>query len=109
MDYGATVQAIRIPVAGERRDVVLGYDTVREYEEQGCYFGVTIGRVANRIGSASFTLNGKTYELTTNDAPTATMAVYLVSESACGPGWKMRTRSCSGMRVRTASPASPET
>jgi len=67
LDLGATVQAICIPVAGEMRDVVLGYDTVSEYEQQGCYFGVTIGRVANRIAGSAFTLNGKTYTLTTNE------------------------------------------
>lgn len=67
LDYGATVQAIRIPVAAQMRDVVLGYDTLAEYEEQTCYFGVTIGRVANRIGGASFDLNGETFALTVNE------------------------------------------
>lgn len=30
------------------------------------YFGATIGRVANRIGNAAFTLNGETYHLAKN-------------------------------------------
>jgi len=67
LDLGATVQSLCIPVNGVLRDVVLGYDTAGEYEEQSCYFGVTVGRVANRIGGATFTLNGETYSLTVNE------------------------------------------
>lgn len=52
---------------GELTDVVLGYDTVAEYEENGGYLGATIGRVGNRIGGAEFSLNGKTYSLAKND------------------------------------------
>ena len=33
----------------------------------GCYFGATVGRVANRIADGNFELNGKTYSLPGND------------------------------------------
>lgn len=68
LDYGCTVQSLWVPNArGEMTDVVLGYDTVSEYEDNGGYVGATIGRVANRIGGSAFTLNGKMYRLARND------------------------------------------
>ena len=67
-DYGATLVKVIVPDArGQKRDVVLGYDDAAGYEAGDKFFGATIGRVANRIGGASFELNGKTYELARND------------------------------------------
>jgi aldose 1-epimerase len=51
---------------GAFTDVVLGYDTLPEYEENDAYIGAAIGRIANRIGNSVFTLNGKTYNLARN-------------------------------------------
>ncbi len=68
LDYGCTVRNVFVTDKnGERRDVVLGYDDVAGYEANDGYLGAFIGRVANRIGGAKFTLNGKTYELYKND------------------------------------------
>ena len=68
LDYGCTVQALKVPNAkGNLTDVVLGYDTAAEYEENDGYLGAAIGRFANRIGKSEFTLNGKTYQLAKND------------------------------------------
>ena len=68
LDYGATVQSLVVPSRGGKPvDVVLGYDTVAEYEENGGFVGATLGRVGNRIGGARFSLGGKTYELFKND------------------------------------------
>ncbi len=53
--------------SGVSRDVVLGYDTVEEYGERDGYLGFVVGRVANRIAGAVFTLNGVRYELPKND------------------------------------------
>lgn len=67
-DYGASIVSVRMPGRdGRIRDVVLGYDCARDYEAGGQSLGATVGRVANRIGGASFTLNGKTYTLARND------------------------------------------
>lgn len=67
-DYGAALVKVLVPDReGKLQDVVCGYDDVTGYENSGTYFGATIGRVANRIGGASFTLNGKEYPLTAND------------------------------------------
>ena len=68
LDYGATVQALCVPNKnGVPVDVVLGYDTVQEYEKNGDFLGATIGRVGNRIGNSEFSLNGVTYSLARND------------------------------------------
>lgn len=48
-------------------DVVLGRDSVAEYEKNEGYFGAAVGRYANRIGNAQFTLNDKLYTLYPND------------------------------------------
>lgn len=48
-------------------DVLLGYDTVEAMLAAPGYMGMLVGRYANRIGGASFTLNGKAYTLAKND------------------------------------------
>ena len=50
LTYGATLR--RLVFGGV--DVVLGYDTLSEYERNDGYVGATVGRVCNRIGGASF-------------------------------------------------------
>ena len=68
LDYGATVQALLVTDQdGKTVDVVLGHDTIEGYETHDGYLGACVGRVANRIGGAEFTLNGKTYPLAKND------------------------------------------
>lgn len=67
-DYGAILVDLYVPdKKGKLEDVVLGFDTLEGYLENKPGFGSFIGRHANRIGNASFNLNGKTYELEKND------------------------------------------
>ncbi|KAL4398681.1 hypothetical protein AHAS_Ahas01G0316200 [Arachis hypogaea] len=67
-NYGATVLSVVLPDRnGNLADVVLGYDSIKSYVNDTTYFGGLIGRVANRIGHAEFTLDGKTYKLPAND------------------------------------------
>ena len=81
MDYGATVQSINIVDAeGEVIDCCLGYNTVAEYEEHTDFMGACIGRVGNRIGGSSFSLNGQTYTLTSEcSKPRSTVMIPLLS------------------------------
>lgn len=68
MTYGATVVSLEVPDKdGKLGDVVLGFDSVAEYEKGSPYFGCTVGRYANRIGGAKFSLDGKDYTLAKND------------------------------------------
>ena len=49
-------------------DIVGGYDDMEGYEaDNGSYQGATVGRVANRIGDAQFTMDGAIYMVTAND------------------------------------------
>ena len=67
LDYGGTVQSITVPDGGGRpTDVVLGYDDIASYEKGICFYGAIVGRCANRIGGARYTLNGKEYLLQKN-------------------------------------------
>lgn len=68
IDYGATLQALWVPNRqGGLTDVVLGFDDMAGYEGQDAYIGATIGRMANRVGGAAFSLGGHRYSLFAND------------------------------------------
>ncbi len=68
LDLGAIVTNIIVPDKnGRLDDVALGFDTLEKYEGGHGSMGDTIGRFANRIGGASFTLEGETYHLYAND------------------------------------------
>lgn len=67
-NYGAVIQKILIADKnGNKKDVVLGYDTVTGYEEGGDFFGSIIGPNGNRIANAQFTIDGTTYQLVKNN------------------------------------------
>lgn len=68
LTYGATLQSLMAPGRnGKVADVVLGYDDVQTYEAKPNFFGVTVGRYANRIAKGRFTLDGKAYQLAQNN------------------------------------------
>ena len=64
-DFGAVIVNIIVADAkGEFADIALGFDSVTGYEKNAPFFGAFIGRHANRIGGACFTLNGTEYNNT---------------------------------------------
>lgn len=66
--YGGAVRALTVPDrAGRPVDVALGFDSLEDYLRQDKYLGALIGRYGNRIGKASFVLNGREYPLRAND------------------------------------------
>lgn len=68
-DYGATLVRLLVPDArGQVADVVLGYDDCNGYRTaNGACLGATVGRNANRVGGASFTLGGQTIRIPANE------------------------------------------
>jgi aldose 1-epimerase len=70
MDIGATWLSCEVPLAGgTHREVLLGCDSAEDYAGQTAYLGAIIGRYANRITNARFTLDGQEYLLTANNGP----------------------------------------
>ncbi len=68
--YGGTIVSLSVPDRdGRMADVVLGHDSLEGYVTDSSYFGAIIGRYANRIAGARFTLDGKTYRLAANNGP----------------------------------------
>ncbi|KAL4447516.1 hypothetical protein ABPG75_004735 [Micractinium tetrahymenae] len=68
---GAIITRLLVPdKSGSVADVVLGFDEEQPYKDgTSPYMGALVGRVANRIANASFTLDGETYRLAANNGP----------------------------------------
>lgn len=68
ISYGGIITSLKVPDKnGNYEDIVLGLDSVSQYETAGTYFGAIIGRYGNRIARGEFSLDGKGYKLDTND------------------------------------------
>ena len=68
--YGAMLTEMHVPDKnGKLGDVVFGHDKLEDYLDGHSYFGVTTGRVANRIAKGKFTLDGNEFTLATNNDP----------------------------------------
>jgi aldose 1-epimerase len=66
-NWGAKVQQILVPDKdGKLGDVALGYASIEQLQAGQSSMGAFIGRCANRIGQAKFTLNGREYKLAAN-------------------------------------------
>jgi aldose 1-epimerase len=67
-NYGGRVVTLYVPdKSGRRDDIVLGFDDLRQYQtSKEKYFGSLIGRYGNRIGRATFNLDGVDYVLAAN-------------------------------------------
>ena len=69
MTYGARLVSLEIPDrSGKIADIVLGYESLDGYTaDPKSYFGSIVGRYGNRIAHATFSLDGKRYDLPAND------------------------------------------
>ena len=66
--YGGAVVSLKVPdKQGKLGDVVLGFDSIADYEKHSAFFGALIGRYGNRIAKGKFTLDGREYLLATNN------------------------------------------
>lgn len=66
--YGAALQTLLVPDAqGLVDDVVLGHDDLLSYVKLRKFFGATVGRYANRIAKARFSLDGQDLRLDANN------------------------------------------
>jgi aldose 1-epimerase len=68
LTYGAILRRLSFPVRGLRRDLILFFDSLEQYEHDRAYVGPVVGRFGNRIAGGRFTLDGRVHQLTTNEA-----------------------------------------
>lgn len=67
-NFGARWISAYVPDhVGQLSNVILGYDRIEQYFSDPYYMGAVIGRFANRISGASFTIDGRKYRLEAND------------------------------------------
>ncbi len=70
-NLGARVMTFLVPDKnGKKLDIVLGFDTPKEYlTSPEPFFGTAVGRYGNRIAKGKFELDGQTYSLALNNGP----------------------------------------
>ena len=68
VSYGAMLQSVILPDAqGHQADVTLGYATLPPYLSKPQYFGMTVGRFANRLAKGHYVIDGKAYAAPVNN------------------------------------------
>ena len=68
LDFGGIITSLLAPDKNDQfEDVVLGFETLDDYETRNPYFGALVGRYANRIAGGKFSLDGKEYQLVQNN------------------------------------------
>jgi aldose 1-epimerase len=67
INYGCRITNILLPSASGLADIILGYDDLSGYEFDNSSQGALIGRCANRIKGAEFSIGGKNYSIMKND------------------------------------------
>lgn len=69
-NYGGKIVNLWLPDrSGKQADIILGFNTIDEYVKGSKSFGATVGRYANRIAKATFTLDSIEYHLPVNNGP----------------------------------------
>lgn len=67
LDFGARIRSLTLALPDGPRNVVLGYPRLDGYLADPYYIGATVGRYANRIGGARFSIDGREYRLSANE------------------------------------------
>ncbi len=105
LSYGGIIQSLRVPDRrGHPANVVLGFDNLQDYIDKSPYFGAIIGRYANRIANATFTLDAKTYRLPANDGPNTLHGGTTGFDKVVWSATPFSTRNTSGVVLRHTSP-----
>jgi len=109
MTYGATLVSLKTPDrAGHLGNIVLGFESLAPYLAGVPYFGATVGRYANRIANARFTLDGRSYALTRNDGPNALHGGAHGFDKRIWTAVPLTSAAAVGLRLTYVSPAGEE-
>jgi aldose 1-epimerase len=69
-NYGGIITRLLVPDRnGQFDDIVLGFDSLGDYQADHPFFGAVIGRYGNRIASGKFSIDGQEYSLAVNNGP----------------------------------------
>ena len=67
-NYGAKIVSVYVAdKKGNFGDVLLGFNSLDDYQQYGASHGAVVGPFANRIANARFTIDGETYQLPVNN------------------------------------------
>ena len=105
-NYRGIITAINVPNNNqEQTNVVLGHDNLAEYQaDNDTMFGAIVGRYANRIKGAAFTLDGQDYHLMKNDGDNCLHGGMTGMNQAT---WKAKALSTADQQVLTLQYTSP--
>ena len=104
--HGAILRELVVQVNGKPRPVVLGFDTLAAYLDQGAYIGAIAGRYANRIVGGRFTLDGKSYQLSRNEGGKTHLHGGRIGFDR--KSWRIETASHQAVSLALHSPAGEE-
>jgi aldose 1-epimerase len=108
-NYGGIITNLNVPDAnGKFDDVVLGFDNLDGYLGSHPYFGAIVGRYANRIAKARFTLNGKEYVLAVNNGENALHGGLKGFDKKVWQAEEVTTSNGPGLRLTYVSPDGEE-
>ncbi|KAB8195662.1 galactose-1-epimerase [Nonomuraea phyllanthi] len=97
LTYGAIVRSLEV----SGRDVVLGLDTLEDYQTRSRYFGAVVGRYGNRIAGGAFTLDGVEYHVPVNNG---TASLHGGVEGFDKKVWAVEERTGQSVTLRLTSP-----
>ena len=70
INYGCIITKILAPDRdGKIENIVLGFDTLEQYENNSSFFGAVVGRFAGRIKDGKFKLDNNEYLVSQNENP----------------------------------------
>lgn len=104
-EYGCTLTSIVLNGKNNTKtDVLLGYSTLEGYLNSKFCFGTIVGRFANRIGKASFTLDGQKYNLDKNDGPNTLHGGFNGYDKMIWKAHEIKNKTHCGVRFTRLSP-----
>ena len=108
-NYGGIITQLLVPDAqGNVDDIVLGFDTLQDYVAGNPYFGAMVGRVGNRIALGRFELDGKQYQLATNNGPNHLHGGVKGFDKVVWNAQELNTKDGPGLRLTYRSPDGEE-
>jgi aldose 1-epimerase len=108
-NYGGIIVSLKVPdKTGKLADVVLGFDSLGEYENKNPFFGCITGRYANRIGNAAFKIDGTEYKVTANSGKNHIHGGKTGFDKKLWKASKITKSSAVGVAMKYRSPAGEE-